>query len=216
MPFQLPLLSFSYDAFEPYIDAQTMELHHKKHHQTYIDQLNAIVEKNTFLQNQSLDALLSLSHAYEDSVRSVVRNHGGGHFNHTFFWQQMSPHGMRQPVGIVAQKLYEQFGSFDSFKLEFEGKAKSVFGSGWAWLVVDNQNKFHIITTPNQDAPLLYGYQPVMGLDVWEHAYYLKYQNRRADYIAAWWHVVDWEKIEHMFNSSDISFNQNAKNNIKI
>lgn len=202
MLFQLPTLPFAYDAFEPYIDAQTMEIHHTKHHQTYIDQLNNVIRNNPDLEQLSLEALLRSYQSYDQKTGLIIKNHGGGHFNHTFFWTQMHPEGLREPIGTLAEKIIATFGSFQNFKTEFESAAKSVFGSGWAWLCIDLEKQLVIIATPNQDAPLLYNIQPVMGLDVWEHAYYLKYQNRRVDYINAWWHVVDWQVLEKNYQKA--------------
>lgn len=202
MLFQLPTLPFAYDAFEPYIDAQTMEIHHTKHHQTYIDQLNNVIKNNPDLEEFSLEALLRSHQSYDQKTGLIIKNHGGGHFNHTFFWAQMHPDGVREPIGTLAEKIIATFGSFQNFKTELESAAKSVFGSGWAWLCIDFKKQLVIIATPNQDAPLLYNLQPVMGLDVWEHAYYLKYQNRRVDYIAAWWHVVDWQTLEKNYQKA--------------
>lgn len=200
MPFTLPRLAYSYDSFEPYIDAQTMELHHTKHHQTYINQLNAVVEQQ-HLAAYSLEELIVKQKQFAPEIGSVIRNHGGGHFNHSFFWQQMNPKGVRMPVGNIAQDIVHVYGSYDRFKVAFENAAKSVFGSGWAWLCVNQAGSINIMTTPNQDCPLMFDMQPVMGLDVWEHAYYLKYQNRRPDYIAAWWNVLDWEIVEQTYNN---------------
>ena len=200
MKFTLPSLPYAYDAFEPYIDAQTMELHHIKHHQTYINQLNAVVEQQK-LENYSLETLITSYNQFAPEVGLVIRNHGGGHFNHSFFWQQMNPNGVRTPVGSVEKIISHTFKNYDGFKLAFEQAAKSIFGSGWAWLCVDADKKVKIITTPNQDCPLMLDMQPIMGLDIWEHAYYLKYQNRRPDYIAAWWQVLDWEMVEQNYNT---------------
>lgn len=198
MKFVLPRLSYAYDACEPYIDAQTMELHYIKHHQTYINQLNAVVEQQA-LENYSLEHLITSYKEFTPEVGQVVRNHGGGHFNHSFFWPQMNVNGKHTPVGEIAKAISAVYKDYDHFKIAFEAAAKSVFGSGWAWLCVDQHKNIKIITTPNQDCPLMFNMQPIMGLDVWEHAYYLKYQNRRPDYIAAWWHVLDWEQIEETY-----------------
>ena len=198
MKFVLPPLPYSYDACEPYIDAQTMELHYTKHHQTYVNQLNAVVEQQK-LENYSLETLITSYKQFAPEVGSVIRNHGGGHFNHSFFWPQMNLKGMHAPVGTVAKAIEAVYKDYDAFKVAFEAAAKSVFGSGWAWLCVDAHKNIKIITTPNQDCPLMLDMQPIMGLDVWEHAYYLKYQNKRPDYIAAWWKVLDWEVVEQAY-----------------
>ena len=198
MKFVLPSLPYAYDAFEPYIDAQTMELHYTKHHQTYINQLNAIVEQQK-LENYSLENLITSYKQFTVEVGLVIRNHGGGHYNHSFFWQQMNAKGLRIPVGAIAQKMTQMYKTYDNFKQTFELAAKSVFGSGWVWLCLDPDQELKIVTTPNQDCPLMLNMWPIMGLDVWEHAYYLKYQNRRPDYIAAWWQVLDWEVVENTY-----------------
>lgn len=200
MPFTLPALVYGYDAFEPYIDAQTMELHYTKHHQAYINQLNAVVEQHN-LHKYTLEDLIISYNQFLPEVGLVIRNHGGGHFNHTFFWQQMNPKGVRNPVGTTAKAIENHYKTYDLFKIAFEQAAKSVFGSGWAWLCIDQTGSLKIITTPNQDCPLMFAMRPIMGLDVWEHAYYLKYQNRRPDYIAAWWQVIDWQIVEQNYNT---------------
>ncbi|HTM05680.1 MAG TPA: superoxide dismutase [Patescibacteria group bacterium] len=198
MKFVLPSLSYAYDACEPYIDAQTMEIHHTKHHQAYINQLNSVVEQHQ-LEQYCLEELITSYKQFPSAVSVVIRNHGGGHFNHSFFWRQMNIKGKHVPVGTVAKAIMDGYKDYDTFKIAFETAAKSVFGSGWAWLCLDQDKRLKIITTPNQDCPLMFDMQPVMGLDVWEHAYYLKYQNRRPDYIAAWWQVLDWEVVEDTY-----------------
>lgn len=203
-PYSLPSLSYSYDALEPHIDALTMEIHHTKHHQTYIDNLNKALEKYPDLQKKDLNELLMNLDQVPQEVRNAVKNHGGGHANHSLFWTYMSPQGGGQPSGELAQKINEKFGSFEEFKQQFNDKAKSVFGSGWAWLCLDKDGALVLITTGNQDSPLSQGLTPIMGLDVWEHAYYLKYQNRRPDYISAWWQVIDWPRIEQNYQDTKL------------
>lgn len=199
MNLMLPPLPYSYDALEPYIDRQTMEIHHVKHHQAYINNLSTALEKHSELQSFSLENLLiDLSKVPED-IRVTVRNNGGGHYNHSLFWQLMKKNGGGEPRGLVAEAIKKTFGTFTQFQELFNATAKSVFGSGWAWLSVDAHGKLVVTSLPNQDSPLSYSQMPIMGLDVWEHAYYLKYQNRRPDYIAAWWHVIDWDRIEENY-----------------
>lgn len=197
--YQLPHLAYAYDALEPYIDAKTMELHHTKHHQAYIDNLNKAIEKYPQLQSKSLSELLSNLDAVPEDVRTAVRNHGGGHTNHTFFWTIMKPRGGGVPRGELATHIARTWGDFNTFQEQFNGVAKSVFGSGWAWLVVDKAGVLSIKGLANQDSPLMYGLTPILGLDVWEHAYYLKYQNRRPDYITGWWSVVNWDAVEEYY-----------------
>jgi len=195
-PFQLPKLPYPYDALEPYIDAKTMEIHHTKHHQAYVDKLNAAMEKWPEGQKMELEEILKNIDAVPEAIRTTVRNHGGGHYNHSLFWQIMKPQGGGEPTGELAEAIRRDFGDFSKFKEEFTAAALGVFGSGWAWLVMENSklkvksSKLLIVTTPNQDTPLAMGYSPILGIDVWEHAYYLKYQNRRQEYITAWWNVV--------------------------
>jgi superoxide dismutase, Fe-Mn family len=193
MPFTLPELPYDYNALEPHIDARTMEIHHTKHHQTYIDKLNAALEGHGELQEKTIEELLSDIDAIPEEIRTAVRNHGGGHANHTLFWTIMGPQGAGEPASPLAEDIHSVFGSFSGFASDFSEKAAGVFGSGWAWLVVDNDT-LAITTTPNQDSPLMSGQIPILGLDVWEHGYYLTYQNRRPDYIAAWWNVVNWQE----------------------
>lgn len=199
MPYTLPQLPYAYDALEPYIDRQTMELHHTKHHQAYINNLNTALEKYPALQEKTLDELLMNLHTLPEDIQITVRNNGGGHLNHTLFWEWMKPQAGLEPSGKVADAIKQTFGTFAKFQELFNAAAKTVFGSGWAWLVVDKDGKLQITTTSNQDAPIMKGMQPILGLDVWEHAYYLKYQNRRPDYITAWWHVINWDKVEQMY-----------------
>ena len=190
MKYQLPPLPYAYDALEPYIDRETMEIHHTKHHQTYIDKLNPVLEKYEILQNKSLEDIMKEidSLNLDAADRQMVINHGGGHLNHTSFWQVMGPN--KKTDEKLAAQIKEQFGSMEQFKQQFNDTATKLFGSGWAWLVRDMDNKLHVYATHNQDSPLLRGHTPLIGLDVWEHAYYLKYRNRRAEYIENWWNVV--------------------------
>lgn len=195
MAFTLPPLPYPSNALEPHIDKQTMEIHHDKHHGGYVNNLNKALESAPNLQNKSLEELLGNNLAsIPDSIKTAVRNNGGGHANHSLFWTIMKPNGGGQPNGQIASVISSNFGSFDAFKEKFAAAAAGRFGSGWAWLVKSN-GSFEIISTPNQDSPLMEGKKPILGLDVWEHAYYLKYQNKRADYIAAWWNVVNWDEI---------------------
>lgn len=197
MRFELPKLNYSYDSLEPYIDSRTMEIHYTKHHATYVNKLNEALEKHPELMNKNLEDLLKDLDNIPSDIRTTVRNNGGGHYNHTLFWSIMGPNGSRKPIGKLAQRIDEVFGSFDKFKLEFSDSALNRFGSGWAWLVLDKYGHLSIISTPNQDNPIMIGlYPPILGIDVWEHAYYLKYQNRRAEYIESWWNVVNWEEVE--------------------
>jgi Fe-Mn family superoxide dismutase len=202
MIYTLPALPYSYDALEPYIDARTMEVHYTKHHQGYINKLNAALEGHSELQNISLAALLSDLNRIPETIRTTVRNNGGGHYNHTFFWPLMKKGGGEEPRGHIGTAILQTFGSFIHFQEQFNTAAQSVFGSGWAWLVLDKNNMLKIMTTQSQDTPIMQGLKPILGLDVWEHAYYLLYQNRRPDYIQAWWHVVDWSRVEENFNDS--------------
>ena len=191
--FELPKLPYSYEALEPYIDARTMEIHHTKHHQGYVNKLNKALEKYPELQKKELKFLLSNLDSLPDEIRTAVRNNGGGHFNHSLFWQIMTSDKKQMPEELK-QALIKEFGSVDNFKKEFSKAALTRFGSGWAWLVLSN-GKLKVYSTPNQDNPVMIGETPIMGLDVWEHAYYLKYQNRRAEYIENWWNVVNWEEV---------------------
>ncbi len=190
--YQLPALAYEYDALGEYISKDIMQLHHSKHHQTYVDKLNAALDQAPELKEQELTQLLSnLAHLPQD-IQTAVRNHGGGHYNHTLFWQWMSPDGGGEPSGVLANKIVAQYGSYQGFVDEFTTKSLSVFGSGWCWLMPD----MSIVTTPNQDTPIMNGQpEPLLGLDVWEHAYYLDYKNKRDDYVKAWWNVVNWEFV---------------------
>jgi len=201
MKFSLPTLPYAYDALEPYIDARTMELHHTKHHQAYINNLNAALERFPEFVPTGIEALLLDLPAVPEAIRTTVRNNAGGHFNHSFFWKLMKKNGGGEPIGLLAQKIRTTFGSFEEYQSLFNAQAKAVFGSGWAWLSVDQQGELIITGLPNQDCPLSYNAQPVIGLDVWEHAYYLQYQNKRPDYIDAWWHVINREQAEENYRA---------------
>lgn len=201
MEYRLLPLDYSYDALEPYIDAQTMEIHYTKHHQGYVNGLNAALKDYPDLQTKPLAELLQNIDTLPDAIQTAIRNNGGGHYNHMMFWKIMKKNGGGEPKGLVADGIQQAFGTFKSFQDMFNTHAKSVFGSGWAWLSVDQEGKFVISSLPNQDTPLSVGHKPIMGLDVWEHAYYLKYHNRRPDYIGAWWHVINWDHVEENYRS---------------
>jgi Fe-Mn family superoxide dismutase len=196
--YELPALPYAFDALEPHIDAQTMEIHHDRHHQTYVDKLNAALEGHDDLSNQSVEDLMRNFASVPADIQGPVRNHGGGHANHSLFWTIMASGGGGDATGDVASAIAAKFGDFASFKEQFSTAATNVFGSGWAWLVVDGGN-LDLITLPNQNSPLAEGKTPIMGLDVWEHAYYLKYQNKRPDYISAWWNVVNWDEVNRRY-----------------
>ena len=198
MTHKLPELQYAYNALEPYIDAQTMEIHHTKHHQTYVDKLNAALEKHEDLQKKSVEDLLRNLDAVPEDIRTAVRNHGGGHFNHSFFWPMLRKE--TAVGGDVADAINSTFGDFEKFKQQFSNAAALLFGSGWTWLVWYN-GELQIMTTANQDSPLSQGKTPIMGLDVWEHAYYLKYQNRRPDYINAFFEVINWDTVNEYFKA---------------
>jgi superoxide dismutase, Fe-Mn family len=195
MPFTLPALPYAYDALEPHIDARTMEIHHTKHHQTYVNNLNAALEKAPQLEGKSLDDLMRGISGVPEAVRTAVRNNGGGHWNHSMFWELMGAKQGGDPRGRIGDAIKSSFVDFTKFKEQFAAAATGRFGSGWAWLIDDGNGKLSITSTPNQDNPLMEGKKALLGLDVWEHAYYLKYQNKRADYIAAWWNVVNWDAV---------------------
>jgi Fe-Mn family superoxide dismutase len=195
MTHELPALPYPYGALEPHIDARTMEIHHGKHHQGYVNNLNKALEGQANLQSKSVEELLQNLEVIPESIRTAVRNNGGGHANHSLFWPCMSPNGGGEPSGELAEAIKAAFGSFANFKEQFSTAAATRFGSGWAWLCLDKGGKLMVTGTPNQDNPLSEGLKPILGLDVWEHAYYLKYQNRRPDYIAAWWNVVNWAQV---------------------
>ncbi len=193
----LPKLDYAYDALEPHIDARTMEIHHTKHHQAYIDKLNGAIKGTELEKKDVLDILRSLN-IVPENIRGIVRNHGGGHANHSMFWKIMAPHGGGYPSGKLGDAINAAFGGFDKFKEAFAAAAVGQFGSGWAWLAVKDGNLV-IVATPNQDNPISQGMNPILGIDVWEHAYYLKFQNKRAEYIASWWNVVNWKEVERRF-----------------
>ena len=198
--YKLVSLPYSYGAVEPYIEAQIMELHHSKHQQAYVDGLNLALQNFPELEQKPLISLLQDLNAVPESIRTAVRNHGGGVENHMFFWDCMMPKGGGQPRGPVAQGIKESFGTFEAFQDQLNTAGKSRFGSGWAWLVVNKQGRLVVMSTANQDTPLSEGLTPILGLDVWEHAYYLQYFNRRADYITAWWHLINWKKVEERYH----------------
>lgn len=200
MPHTLPPLPYAFDALEPHIDAATMRIHHGKHHQTYVEKLNAALEGHANLQRMSLEELLRGIASVPEAIRTAVRNHGGGHANHSVFWTTMHPRGGGDPAGPLADALRKTFGDVSKFRDEFTKAAVGVFGSGWTWLVVENE-ALKVTTRPNQDSSLMDGLVPLLGLDVWEHAYYLKYQNRRAEYVAAWWNVVNWNDVSRRFQA---------------
>ena len=194
MAFTLPALPYDFGALEPHIDTQTMQIHHGKHHQAYVNNLNAAIDKHPELASQSLDDLMRSLNSVPEDIRTAVRNNGGGHWNHSMFWQVMGPNTGGEPTCALMDAVKKSFGDFAKFKADFKAAAGGRFGSGWAWLVKDG-DKLSIMSTPNQDNPLMDGKQAILGLDVWEHAYYLKYQNRRPDYVDAWWNVVNWAEV---------------------
>jgi Fe-Mn family superoxide dismutase len=195
--YTLPDLPYGYDQLGDYISGDIMKLHHDKHHQTYVDKLNAAIDSAPALRERSLESLLGDISTLPDDVQTAIRNHGGGHYNHALFWKWMSPDGGGEPKGELANKINERYGSFQAFVDEFTTRSLAVFGSGWAWL----QPNMDIITTPNQDTPIMQGYDaPLLGLDVWEHAYYLDYKNKRDDYVKAWWNVVNWDFVQERFS----------------
>ncbi|HVY61703.1 MAG TPA: superoxide dismutase [Planctomycetota bacterium] len=198
MAHSLPALPYAFNALEPHIDEQTMKIHHGKHHQAYVDNLNKALEKHPELQSKSVEQLLQEINAVPEDIRTAVRNHGGGHANHTMFWQIMGPGKGGEPKGALADEINKTFGSFAGFKEKFQAAGAGRFGSGWAWLVWHN-GKLAVESSANQDSPLMEGKFPIMGNDVWEHAYYLKYQNKRADYLGAWWNVVNWDEVGNRF-----------------
>ena len=201
MTYTLPDLPYAYDALEPYIDEETMHLHHDKHHNTYVTNLNAAIEKYPELGEKTIEELLSDMDAVPTDIKTAVRNNGGGHANHSFFWEIMAPNAGGEPTGEIKEAINEAFGDFSSFKEEFKKAAAGRFGSGWAWLVMEN-GKLAITSTANQDSPLMEGKTPILGLDVWEHAYYLKYKNVRPDYIAAFWNVINWDEVNKRFEAA--------------
>ncbi|MCS7069430.1 MAG: superoxide dismutase [Meiothermus sp.] len=198
-PFKLPDLGYAKDALEPHIDAQTMEIHHGKHHGAYVNNLNAALEKHPELHSWSLEELLTKIAQVPEDIRTAVRNNGGGHHNHTLFWDILTPGGAKEPTGKLAEAINATFGSFEELKNKMTQAGLTRFGSGWSWLVKDKDGKLHVYSTANQDSPLMEGHTPLLGIDVWEHAYYLKYQNRRPDYLAAIWNVINWDRVASRF-----------------
>lgn len=196
---EVPELAYSYDALEPHIDAQTMEIHHSKHHAAYVTNLNKALEGHDELAAKSVEDLLADMGSVPESIRGAVRNHGGGHANHSLFWETMSPSGGGEPTGDLADAIHRDFGSFDEFKSAMTQAAATQFGSGWGWLC-SNGGKLEVTQRPNQDSPIMDGLTPLLGVDVWEHAYYLRYQNRRPDYLTAWWNVIDWNAVAARFS----------------
>ena len=203
MPFELPKLQYAYDALEPHIDAMTMEIHHSKHHAAYINNLNKALEPYIDLQTKELEELVKELNSLPESIRTAVQNNGGGHYNHTFFWKLLTPNSSKSPEGPLADTLKKEFGNFENFKMEFNKAAMGRFGSGWAWLIMDSNKNLSVVSTPNQDNPLMGGFVPVLGLDVWEHAYYLKYQNRRADYVNAFWEIINWIQVQENYGKNN-------------
>jgi|SRR5579872_1503674 len=202
MPYTLPPLPYAFDALEPYIDAKTMEIHHDGHHAAYVANLNKALESYPELAKQPVETLVMSLNTLPEAIRTAVRNNGGGHANHSMFWLMMQKKGGGQPKGSVAESIKKEFQTFEQFQEKFNVAAKSVFGSGWAWLCVNKEGKLAVVSTPNQDSPLTQGITPLLGLDVWEHAYYLKYQNKRPDYISAWWHVINWDYLEDHYRKA--------------
>ncbi|MFB1099008.1 MULTISPECIES: superoxide dismutase [Bacillaceae] len=199
--FELPELPYAYDALEPHIDKETMNIHHTKHHNTYVTKLNDAIAGKADLESKSLEELVAGVNELPSDVQTAVRNNGGGHYNHSLFWKLLSPNGGGEPTGEVASAIANKYGTLDKFKEEFAAAAAGRFGSGWAWLIVEN-GEVDIVSTPNQDNPVMEGKTPILGLDVWEHAYYLKYQNKRPDYISAFWNVVNWDEVERLYREA--------------
>jgi Fe-Mn family superoxide dismutase len=202
MAHELPKLPYPYDALEPHIDARTMEIHHSKHHAAYVNNLNTALEAHAALKDKAVEQLLADLNAVPEAVRMAVRNNGGGHANHTLFWATMGPGGGGEPTGSLKGAIEKAFGGFSAFKDELSKAAMTRFGSGWAWLVLDSAGKLKVLSTANQDSPVSDGMKPVLMVDVWEHAYYLKYQNRRADYVAAWWNTVNWGEVNRRYEAA--------------
>ena len=202
MAYQLPPLPYDYNALEPHIDEQTMHLHHDKHHQAYVDNLNKAIQGQAQFENLSVEDLLRRINEVPAEIRTAVQNNGGGHANHSMYWQIMKPNGGGTPTGELADAINSAFGSFDNFTTAFNDAGTKRFGSGWAWLVLGQDGKLAVTSTANQDSPLMSGQFPIMGNDVWEHAYYLKYQNRRADYLNAWWNVVNWDEVARRYSQA--------------
>ncbi|WML45320.1 superoxide dismutase [Neobacillus sp. PS3-40] len=201
MAFELPQLPYAYDALEPHIDKETMNIHHSKHHNAYVTNLNNALQGQDALLSKSVEEVIANLDAVPESARTAVRNNGGGHANHSLFWQILSPNGGGEPTGDLADAINKKFGSFESFKEEFGKAAATRFGSGWAWLAVNN-GELEVTSTPNQDSPVMEGKTPILGLDVWEHAYYLKYQNRRPEYVTSFWNVVNWDEVSKRYNTA--------------
>ncbi len=201
MAYELPQLPYAYDALEPHIDKETMNIHHTKHHNTYITNVNNAITGKADLESKSVEELISNLDAVPEEIRTAVRNNGGGHANHSLFWTILSPNGGGEPTGELAEAINSKFGSFEAFKDQFSKAAATRFGSGWAWLAVNN-GELEVTSTPNQDSPLMEGKTPILGLDVWEHAYYLNYQNRRPDYVSAFFNVVNWEEVANRYNAA--------------
>jgi len=200
--FTLPKLHYAYDALEPYIDAATMQIHYEKHHQDYVTNLNKALEGHPELHQKSLEELLAHIKTLPEAIRTAIQNYGGGHANHSLFWLFMKRGGGGEPRGDIGSAISQQFGSFSAFQEKMNNTAKTRFGSGWAWLIMNQMGTLEVISTPNQDSPSMVGAQPLLGIDVWEHAYYLKYQNKRIDYVQAWWNTVDWSYVEDRYHSS--------------
>lgn len=208
MTFTLPKLPYSYDSLEPVIDAKTMEIHHTKHHQTYVDKLNEAIGKHPELEKKKAEELLKDINSVPEDIRTAVRNHGGGHVNHSMFWEMMTPEKKKREFkGKIADAINKQFGSFDKFREQFNNSALTRFGSGWAWLVLNN-GKLEIYSTANQDSPIMDGKIPLLGLDVWEHAYYLKHQSNRKAYVEGWWNLINWNKIEEIYQHKGFHFSK--------
>jgi superoxide dismutase, Fe-Mn family len=201
MPYELPALSYPFNALEPHIDARTMEIHHDKHHGAYVTNLNNALKDQPELANKTVEELIGNLHEVPGSIQSAVRNNGGGHANHSMFWTIMTPGGPKEPAGPLAGRIKEAFGSVEEFKAKFADAGVKRFGSGWVWLILDGGGDLEIISTPNQDSPLMDGHYPILGNDVWEHAYYLNYQNRRPDYLKAWWNVVNWDEVAKRYEA---------------
>jgi Fe-Mn family superoxide dismutase len=202
MSYTLPELPYSYDSLEPHLDARTMEIHHSKHHAGYVDKTNAALEAFPELQAKPITELISDLNAVPESIRTAIRNVGGGHANHSLYWTSMAPGAGGEPVGDLSRAIGNSFGDFSAFKGLFSSTAATLFGSGWAWLVVDGSGSLQVVSTLNQDSPLSEGLKPILTLDIWEHAYYLKYQNRRVDFITAWWNVVNWAEVAKLYHAS--------------
>ncbi len=202
MAHALPRLTYAYDALDPHIDAKTMEIHHSKHHQAYVDNLNKAIAGKKDIESKSIEDLISNLNSVPEDIRTAVRNNGGGHANHSLFWSIMAPKAGGEPTGEISELIKKEFGGFAQFKEKFENAAKTRFGSGWAWLALDKSGKAEVYSTANQDNPLMEGKKPILGLDGWEHAYYLKYQNRRPDYIAAFWNVIDWKAVNENYRTA--------------